>query len=110
MREIFGTLGVIVHMPDEFLRLGFSRGRQGKVLPSGRDPRAASGEIFDLPFWGSAAVGASPLEYGLFILATCRAPFGVGGFNRPAATAADPKKRVRVHPDDFHAQDVWRGC
>ena len=33
-----------------------------KVLPSGRDPRAAFGEIFDLPFLGSAAVGASPLE------------------------------------------------
>ena len=45
-----------------------------KVLPSGRDPRAAFGEIFDLLFWGSAAVGASPLECPTFeIMAGARA-------------------------------------
>ena len=39
---------------------------------------------------------------------TPRAPPGVGGFNWPAATATDPEKKT-VHPDDFHARDVWRG-
>ena len=33
-----------------------------EVLASGCDPRTAFGEIFDVPFLGSAAVGASPLE------------------------------------------------
>ena len=33
-----------------------------KIISSGCDPRATLGEIIDLPFLGSAAVGASPLE------------------------------------------------
>ena len=33
-----------------------------KIISSGCDPRATLGGIIDLPFLGSAAVGASPLE------------------------------------------------
>ena len=53
-------LGLIARVPGELYRLCLSRGSQVKVLSSGCDPRAALGEIFDVPFSGSAAVGASP--------------------------------------------------
>ena len=85
-----GTLGPIAHVPGEVFRLCFSQGSQVEILSSECDPRATLGEIFDLPFLGSAAVGASPLEYGLPILPTRRKPFGVGGFNRAAPPCADP--------------------
>ena len=62
MRKISGTLGPIAHVPGEFFRLCFSREAQVKIISSGCDLRATLGGIIDLPFLGSAAVGASPLE------------------------------------------------